>query len=403
MPGAQLTAGLCRLTPATTLPGELPELRSDVTETGDVALQWPLPLPTNGLEFELHRSDQPNFEPDEKTRIGWTSSFRFADNVPPTGQQHYALVVVAGSRRSRPVRTEIEVPELPPPTTPTGLQARAHPGEIALEWEPATQVGLRYRVLRAKADSESFELVSDSTTETHFTDGGLAPGEKYAYAVRAVDRRQRLSDVSRPVTAAALPLIKEPVFQAPFETSMVADLINDRQSKGVRRGKARITESVLDLRDGGHVTYAHAPEFDLRHGFSVECWLRIDEPSQMPVVVSCGRWQGPGWFVQVLGGRWRWYLGGVNCDGGRAPIGRWVHVLATYDGSQARVFQDGVQVASTPCKADRTTWSAPLFVGQYGPSPGTSYQVLGRIARLRIYHRAVSAEEAAVAFKDGPP
>ncbi len=52
----------------------------------------------------------------------------------------------------------------------------------------------------------------------------------------------------------------------------------------------------------------------------------------MPVIISCGRWQDRGWFLQKLGGSWRWHLGGTDCDGGGVPTGQWVHLTGTYDG-----------------------------------------------------------------------
>ena len=77
-------------------------------------------------------------------------------------------------------------------------------------------------------------------------------------------------------------------------------------------------------------------EFDLGRAISVECWVWIDRESPMPVVLSCGEFNATGWFVQRFGGGWRWHLGGISCDGGRPAIGRWVHLVGTFNGSQAR-------------------------------------------------------------------
>ncbi|MBM4044572.1 MAG: LamG domain-containing protein, partial [Planctomycetes bacterium] len=80
----------------------------------------------------------------------------------------------------------------------------------------------------------------------------------------------------------------------------------------------------------------------------------------------------------------------VDCDGGKPAVGKWIHLVCTFDGQQARVFQDGVQVALKDCKPDRAPWPGPLFVGQYGPAPSDPYQVKGRLAAVRIYQRALS-------------
>jgi len=47
-----------------------------------------------------------------------------------------------------------------------------------------------------------------------------------------------------------------------------------------------------------------------------------------------------------------------------------------------------------PCNPDRTPWAGPLFIGQYGASPNEPYQVKGRIKDVKLYQRALSAQEA---------
>ncbi|MHC4329476.1 MAG: LamG-like jellyroll fold domain-containing protein, partial [Planctomycetota bacterium] len=92
----------------------------------------------------------------------------------------------------------------------------------------------------------------------------------------------------------------------------------------------------LELRGNAYVTYPYKTEFDLRARLSVECWVYLDSADQMPVIVSCGRWQDRGWFLQKLGRTWRWHLGGVDCDGGTVPVKKWVHLIGTYDGNNER-------------------------------------------------------------------
>ena len=63
------------------------------------------------------------------------------------------------------------------------------------------------------------------------------------------------------------------------------------------------------------------------------------QPGRMPVVVSCGVWNQAGWFLQRLGGVWRWHVGGVDCDGGQPAEGRWMHLAAVYDGQSLRLYR----------------------------------------------------------------
>ena len=124
------------------------------------------------------------------------------------------------------------------------------------------------------------------------------------------------------------------------------------------------------------------------------------EAGRIPVVVCCGHWRGNGWFLQKLGNVWRWHVGGVDCDGGTPTVSEWMHIVATFDGEQARLFQNGVEVASRACGARRTPHAGPLLVGQYD-TPAEQYQVFGRIADVKIFRRAVPAKETAAMFKAG--
>ena len=404
MPGADVQPGSFRQSVPPPLPDPLPALAAKVVGDGIVELSWPRSAQTIGLAFEVHRGSAPGFEPTEKTRLHQSHGFLYADAQASTGRQHYALLVCSGPVRSTPCRATITVPEPAPPPVPAKFVAEGEPGQVALAWQSPGKDGLRYNVYRAKAGSETFEKITDQPVGgTAYFDTDAAPEAAYAYAVRCVSRRGTESDATPAVTASALPVPKEAVFTAPFGRDIHARLATGAAAKGRVHGGAAVADGVLDLRGGGHVTFGHRPEFDLARPLTVECWVRFDRASQMPVIVSCGKWQGAGWFLQGISGGWRWYCGGVNCDGGKSAVGRWTHLATTFDGRRARVYQDGREVASAPCRPDPSPWPGPLFVGQYGPAPGPQYQVAGRIAGLKLYRRALSVEEAAAAFKAGPP
>ncbi len=152
---------------------------------------------------------------------------------------------------------------------------------------------------------------------------------------------------------------------------------------------------MLDLRQGGHVTFEHSTDFDLDHSLTVTCRVRLDQRTEMPVVVSCGKWQEAGWFLQLQGSSWRWHVGGIDCDGGSFEPGRWTHLAASFDGATARLFVDGRLVATRRGDAADEPWSGPLHVGQYGPDPAARYQVLGQVRDLMLYRRAPPPEEVA--------
>jgi len=170
---------------------------------------------------------------------------------------------------------------------------------------------------------------------------------------------------------------------------------------GKLHGAAQFAEGSLRLGPGAFVSFENRSELDLAVGFSVQCWVRIEQESQMPVVLAAGEFNRAGWFVQRFGRGWRWHLGGTSCDGGRPVVGRWTQLTGTFDGARACLYQDGRLVASTACSPNLAPWSGPLVVGQYARQ-GPSYQVEGRIADVKIFRRALGPAEIAENVKKRP-
>jgi hypothetical protein len=187
-----------------------------------------------------------------------------------------------------------------------------------------------------------------------FFDANVEPDMEYEYTVRAVDRRQQMGPPAIPVRAAAKPFIREPVFVAALAENANGLARDGKTVQGRDVGTVSFAEGSADLRAGGHIQFQHRGDFDLRHALTVECWVRIDEPTKMPVILACGEYQGNGWFLQRYGGGWRWHLGGISCDGGRPVVGKWVHLAGSYDGRTARLYQSGIRPHS-PAVSERNT------------------------------------------------
>ncbi len=404
MPGAVVIAGACRQFVPPCVPEPLPELRGAADADGVVHLSWERSARTIGLEAALHRGDKPGFAPTPETLLAQTTLFAATDAEAAPGQQHhYALVLFGADGESSPVRACVHIPSVPPPPLVSGLRAAAGPGRVDLRWDGLPGVMTKYRVYRADGrGAASEQLTVAPTASLTFTDVPPADGRARFYTVRAVNRRGTEGAACAAVAAAALAEPQEPVFLASFCESLDATLADGMALAGKRIGNARVVGGTLDLERGGHVTFPHRPAFDVTHRLTIACWLKVTKPAQMPVVLGCGQWAGAGWFLQRIGTGWRWYVGGVHCDGGQPAPGQWTHLAATYDGDVLRLFQDGVQVAEKPGTINADVWPGLLHVGQYSGGPGRQYQVTGRLADVRIYARALGAADIGGLFRALP-
>ncbi|HOD82506.1 MAG: translocation protein TolB [Planctomycetes bacterium ADurb.Bin126] len=394
MPGAQVIPGICRAQAPIPLPDPLPGLQAAVHGDATVELTWPRAADTIGLVFEVHRGPAADFAPTVETRVCETTRFAYSDALAPEGRQHYALVLVSGKQASSPIRASVDVPPLPPVPAPQKVAATGSPGEVMLTWS-APHSDLLFNIYRS-ADGKTFNKVtSEPLAGGVFTEPG-EPNVKVFYRVTSLDRRLRESGPSVVVSAAAKAESREPVLVASFfaETAAAA---GDQKLSGKVQGTVHVADKALAL-GGGHVRF-ETPLADLRERMSVECWIKLDGGGSMPVILACGAYNRDGWFIQRFQGRWRFYCAGSSADGGQAQMGKWTHLVATYDGRHARLYENGRPVAAVEA-GNRTPHRGPLIVGQYS-SPADSFDVRGQMAGLKIYHRVLSAKDATAAFSAG--
>ncbi len=299
---------------------------------------------------------------------------------------------------------KLSCPELsiPPPAAPVALKATPGSGSIRLSWNAQMPRVSGYHVFRTRpGDDQPARLTVKPEPRTAFVDAGIEPDVMYTYSVSAVSIR----GVEGPTTAsvhASAKFIREPVFAVDLAGD-IRGLCYGGETLAARiHGPARIVDGSLDLRQGGHVRFAHRDWFDLGQPFTLECWARIDRPGPATVLASCGQWQQAGWFLQQIGNQWRWHVGTVDCDGGPIVVGRWVHLVGLFDGRTTRLYVDGAQVAEKAGAVNTTPWRGELFLGQYSGDQSPSYQTNGRLAGIKIYHRPLRREEIAQAAKTPP-
>ena len=85
---------------------------------------------------------------------------------------------------------------------------------------------------------------------------------------------------------------------------------------------------------------------------------------------------------------------------------QWHHVVAVFNAGTTRLYVDGTLIKSiTPVNAPSrvTPGGAPLRIGAYGDSTGTSFFLDGDVAMPTIYSRAISASEIATRAGVKPP
>ncbi len=347
-----------------------------------VKLAWERSARTIGLEAKVTRGD---------AVVADTTLFACDDATAPAGETRYQLTLTSRGQHSAPSEALVKVPAAQPPAAPTGLAASAQPNAVRLTWRPSERA-VGYLVERAADGEPATRLTAEPVTLPSYTDGSGQAGRAYRYTVRAVSRRALQSDPSAAVTATATAL-RGPVLDLPLTANGDGRLWDGTAWPGRLEAGATITDDGLKLVPTGSLTLAHHEQFDLSGPFSVDFRVFIEQAGDMPVFVSCGAWRQSGWFMQRLGGAWRWHVGGVDCDGGTPATGRWIRLTGVWDGREARLYEDGKLVGRAAGPIATVPFAGPLLVGQYSGGPAASYQVVGRIKSVAVYRQALSAEE----------
>jgi len=88
--------------------------------------------------------------------------------------------------------------------------------------------------------------------------------------------------------------------------------------------------------------------------------------------------------------------GGWSVSGGTVEVGKWHHVVATYDHPTAKLYDNGIEVASSKhCSALPVAGAYEVRIGRASES---YYPFNGSIDEVRIYNRALSEQEVKQLF-----
>ncbi|MEW6181641.1 MAG: LamG-like jellyroll fold domain-containing protein [Bacillota bacterium] len=139
--------------------------------------------------------------------------------------------------------------------------------------------------------------------------------------------------------------------------------------------------------DGDYLTEANHPDFDFSNGnFTIDFWFRPETVSggSRIIIEKLEGQTGPGWSVFQYNDQIRFY-----CDGGAVyfwtgsvlQVGSWKHVAVVRNGSDWRIYIDGVSQASMSSTGTVGVGNNLLIIGA---RVGGGYPLVGCIDELRV-------------------
>ena len=169
--------------------------------------------------------------------------------------------------------------------------------------------------------------------------------------------------------------------------------------------------------DDDYVQIPDSPElrFSGTQPFSVALWFKrlVDMPNHEFLLVKGfdGDPENCNYALYILDDdeaiRWMWENNsGTNYilnSGVSTSVGQWYHTVGVWDGTEQIIYVNGVKANSTvPAGAPSSGNNNPIIIGKIlaGTSPAM-YDFNGIIDDVRIYDRALSAEEIKLLYYNG--
>jgi hypothetical protein len=156
---------------------------------------------------------------------------------------------------------------------------------------------------------------------------------------------------------------------------------------------------VLDGIDD-HVMIPHSATVNVTgSGITLSAWIRLRALPAGDAVTYVVNKTGAYSLQVTSAGRVQAYLGPltavVQTAAGAIAANTWHHLVATYDGSHARIYIDKVQRAALALTGGQAASVSPLLLGRRDPLPATVGQghMDGHLDEVRIYSRALTAGE----------
>jgi len=138
--------------------------------------------------------------------------------------------------------------------------------------------------------------------------------------------------------------------------------------------------------DDAKVTVTDSSSLDLASTITLEAWVYVTGTQD-----TYGRlfWKSGAYalYRQGSNGNWTFLIGGTTLVYTYNTTDEWYHIAATYDGSNMKIFINGVEKATQAKTGAITTNNNNLFIG--GSTDSDRYFV-GRIAQARVHSTALT-------------
>ncbi|MBR4238429.1 MAG: RICIN domain-containing protein [Prevotella sp.] len=299
--------------------------------------------------------------------------------------------------------------EFEAPMQPSGLIAKTQSASVRLDWTANNDADLDgYIVLRAKADSDDWDVIARKVPYNAFVDNSCKQGVQYKYKVKAIDKSENLSVTSVPVSA--MPGAERAlVANWQFENDLLDNTEN--QMDGIHSASPTFTkahksgETALNLMSNAYLQLPY--EVADMDEMTIAMWVNWRSSStSWSRIFDFGNGTDHYMFLTPNNGsvmRFAIKNGGdeqqVDCKS-KLQSNVWKHVAVAIGKEKTTIFINGEEAASSTNVTIRPSdiRSSLNYVGrsQFKQDP----TFIGFLDDMRIYNYALTADEVKNVMED---
>jgi len=352
-----------------------------------------------------------------------TTSY-FPDLTPLTDYVFAVTAVDDAGNESLPTSLQVttgpdETPDVTAPSVPDNLQGSPSFNSILFTWDPSTD-DTQVAGYITWVDGVYYDSLAANVTSILVT--GLDPQTAYSFEVAAFDLAGNESDKAELTIETTEPLdTGEPGLVAHYKFDGNADDATPYQNHGAIGGDP-VFETANHPNGGGQnikfngqdsVLVPNAVQL-LSDYTTVSFWVRVDEINTADAesyVLDFGHWderlkislpqhRKPVFTTNGNNAQFTNFISDMDSgDGNELVIGTWSYVTFVHDGTNDLIYKDGALANTKPVNTKLNATGRDLAMGN-NPIEGGQY-FLGALDNVKIYNRAVTADEAALLFNTG--
>lgn len=299
-----------------------------------------------------------------------------------------------------PVGAEVEFDA---PASPADVRATAQSSSVRLDWgkSPETDVN-GYSILRAESILGPFYLIARDVTTTSYVDNTTMPGQKYYYAIQAVDESLNTSLQSKAVSA-EVTNENDMIAHLQFEGNTRDSSINLNHSAAA--GSLSFTDGKIGSKAAqfnGSDVYLKLPSTIADHSeMTISAWVYCLPAQGNQHIFDFGFDTEHSVYLcpntSLINGKLRFMMKNGDVEESlqttRLPFNEWKHVAITLGEGSARMYVDGELVD----ESDEFTMSpmdAITVVNYLGRSQNNEHPLFkGNLDDFIVFNYALSAEE----------